>query len=190
MLKWLSGKIGRFALNTERPRASDIEKKSELFARLVSGDEKIPANEFLDLYETRTYNFASNTCDIKIMKTIDFEGVCVLHNCTQDLYYVGLGDKVMYKVSRHLRGFGNEKLFQDFSAGVDMRVMMYRLEDYSYKTNAEMKRAVIEAYPDRRYYQYIEGRECLHNEVTFLQVKHSALMCATHTNVSTVGILA
>ncbi|MBQ8143963.1 MAG: hypothetical protein IJ042_04110 [Butyricicoccus sp.] len=90
-----------------------IDENSELLQKIMSGKE-VPISEFLELYDTRTYNIHSRQNDIKFIKELDFKGLYVIRNLSMEKYYLGRGDHVLKKVDRHFRGYGHPDIFADY----------------------------------------------------------------------------
>ena len=128
------------------------KKAAEVYSRLVSEDEQVSAGEFMEMYDLRSYDFNNKSNDIKFMKTVDFQGVYMIHNADKNKYLVGKGKEVFRKISRHFRGYGNNALYEDYKAGdrVFVRAIKY---DENKHGNIEKLEQEIAA----RYSSYTSG---------------------------------
>ena len=113
---------------------SKVSKSSEILHHLISGEEEISIEEFINMYDTRIHDFDTKKDDIKIMKKHDFSGVYIIHNCTKNIFLVGKSDKVLRKVDRQFRGYENGDTF---------KIRIIKFEDSNYdsieKLEQEMK---------------------------------------------------
>lgn len=129
-----------FAIPTSKRKVS---KSSETLHRLISGEEEISIEEFLNMYDTRIHDFDTKKDDIKIMKKHDFSGVYIIHNCTKNIFLVGKSDKVLRKVDRQFRGYENDEVYMDYENGDKFKIRIIKFEDSNYdsieKLEQEMK---------------------------------------------------
>ena len=95
----------------------NYEKFMERLNTVTSGTEELSAEEFLQLGTARGF---------------DPTGVYVIHNQTQDKYYVGQSKNVIARVRAHLSGRGNGDLYADYKYGDQFGVMIIRLIDSEY----------------------------------------------------------
>lgn len=111
---------------------SSAKKKAEeakrIIERLTSGNEEIPVEEFLRMYDLRTHDFYSKQDDIKFVKNWDFEGVYIIHNCSRDVYHVGRSSRVMRKIDRTFRGYENQAVYEDWNRQNRFRVRIIKLD--------------------------------------------------------------
>ena len=113
-----------------------IEKAKEPLSRLIVNNEEIDVEEFLEMYDTRIHNFNTKQDDIKILKRSDFEGVYIIHNCTQNIFLVGKSKRVLRKVDRQFRGFENEDVYTDYENNDVFKIRIIKLES-SNQSNIE-----------------------------------------------------
>lgn len=148
--KLLSGVMGGVQMGASI--MSKVEEQKGTLKKLVSSEQGIPVEEFLKMYDTRTYDYRSKQNDIKIMKSVDFEGVYILHNIKKDIYYVGKGSQVFRKIDRHFRGHGNSMVYEDFKKGHKFRIRAIRFQNSGYDNIDILERDVA-----RDYDAYISG---------------------------------
>ena len=89
-----------------------ISKIKEKIDRLIVYNEEMDIEEFIELYDTRIYDFNNKQDDIKILKHIDFEGVYIITNYDKNYNYIGLSDKVFRTVDRYLEDMKVKKFLK------------------------------------------------------------------------------
>ncbi len=94
--------------------------------------------EFIELYDTRIYDFNNKQDDIKILKHIDFEGVYIITNYDKNYNYIGLSDKVFRTVDRYFRGYESEEVFDDYEDGDNFTIKIVKFEDSGYDDIEEL----------------------------------------------------
>lgn len=76
----------------------------------------------------------------------DIVGVYIIHNLTQDKYYVGQAKRVMFRVNQHLTGHGNGDVYADMKMGNEFRIQIVRLVDSGYSDLDKLERDLIAQY--------------------------------------------
>ena len=106
-----------------------------------SGTEKIVAlmkkflndggtvSDFFKMVDVRAYDLSNKQSDIKLVKTIDFAGVYILHNQTKNTFFIGKSTHVIKKVERQFRGFENKDIYNDFKNNNKYIIRFFRLVD-------------------------------------------------------------
>lgn len=148
MGKFLSDLI---SLGVEGVFAYSSGKKTVLEAknildRLTSGDEEVPAEEFLQMYDLRIHNFDTKQDDIKFVKNWDFEGVYILHNCSRNIYHIGRSGKVLRKIDRTFRGYENQDVYDDWNDKDVFGVRIIRYENSGYSNINLLEKDLVEKY--------------------------------------------
>lgn len=101
--------------------------------RSLVGGEAISADEFLAARPA-------------LLAQGDFTGIYVLHNRTQDSYYVGQSTRVVGRVSAHLTGHGNGDVYADYAYGDEFEVSVVSLAASGYESLDALERDAIDAY--------------------------------------------
>lgn len=129
---------------------SDAKKKAEearaVLERLTSGNEEVPAAEYLRMYDLRIHDFDSKQDDIKFVKKWDFEGAYILHNCSRNIYHVGRRSKVLRKIDRTFRGYENQEVYMDWNQGDDFKISIVRFENSGYSDVAALEKELTKKY--------------------------------------------
>ena len=123
-----------------------VLKIKETLERLTIGNEEIDIEEFLEMYDTRIYNFDNKRNNIKIMKEHDFSGVYIIHNCTKNIFHVGKSEKVCRKINRQFEGYENQTLYYDYKNGDIFRVRIIKLENSNYDDISKLEKDTKEKY--------------------------------------------
>jgi predicted GIY-YIG superfamily endonuclease len=76
----------------------------------------------------------------------NFAGVYVLYNITKNIHYAGQSRNVPGKVSAHLSGTGNRKLYADYKHGDKFSIKMVALANSGYKSLNDLEKATVSAY--------------------------------------------
>lgn len=81
-------------------------------------------------------------------KSRNVTGVYILHNETQDRYYVGQSIRVFHRVRAHFTGSknGNADVYRDYMRGDHWSVQIVRLRDTTYDNLDDLERHSIELY--------------------------------------------
>ncbi len=117
---------------------------------LSEGYEEIPAEEFLNRRNVLTGS--------RIDGSSEFTGVYVLHNTTQDRYYVGQSIRVLDRVNQHFTGHGNGDVYCDFKNGDHFTVRTISLVSSGYESINDLERQLIDAHDAyRRGYNKTRG---------------------------------
>lgn len=77
---------------------------------------------------------------------INFAGVYVLYNITQNMYYVGQGRDVVNRVNNHLTGKGNGDVYADYKYGDAFIIRLIDFNCSGAATLNDLERLVIAAY--------------------------------------------
>lgn len=101
--------------------------------RSLVGGEAISADEFLAARPA-------------LLEQGDFTGIYVLHNRTQDSYYVGQSTRVVGRVAAHLTGHGNGDVYADYAYGDEFEVSAVSLAASGYESLDALERDAIDAY--------------------------------------------
>ena len=137
------GVEGVFAYSSAKKKV--MEAKS-ILDRLTSGNEEVPIEEFLRMYDLRIHDFNSKQDDIKFVKNWDFEGVYLLHNCSRNIYHVGRSSKVLRKIDRTFRGYENQDVYADWKNQDEFRVRIIMYENSGYSDINSLEKELIEKY--------------------------------------------
>lgn len=115
---------------------SEAKKKAgmaaDVLGRLISGEEEVPVEEFLEMYDLRMYDFESKQDDIKFMKKWDFPGAYILHNCSRNTYHIGVSGSVLRKADREFRGYECQAVYEDWKEKDVFTIRIVRLEESGY----------------------------------------------------------
>ncbi|EPD77470.1 hypothetical protein HMPREF1527_01403 [Atopobium sp. oral taxon 199 str. F0494] len=76
----------------------------------------------------------------------DFTGIYVLHNLSQDEYYVGQSVHVLRRVRQHFTGHGNGDVYADWKMGDKFTIATVSLVGSGYNNLNDLERDVICAY--------------------------------------------
>lgn len=109
-----------------------VGRAGTILERLVSGNEEVSSDEFIEMYNMRIHNFDSKRDDIKFMKKHDFEGVYVLYNCSRNKYYVGKSGRVLRKIDRQFRGYEDENIYNEYQKGDKFTVRIVSFQNSGY----------------------------------------------------------
>lgn len=148
----------------------DVKNAASVLGLAEAQDGWVASEDFLDAYDVRIYDLSNDQYDVKIMKQHDFEGGYVLWNRTKDVYHTGVGSCVYKKVERHLKGYGNQAVYEDLEGGDDFAVTLYRLSSTEYDAIRDLERALRRAFgeypapvvePARPVSAEPEGQSCL-----------------------------
>lgn len=125
-------------------------KKIKLSAPIIKKSldlkENVPIEDFLRIYNTRTYDIINKQNDIKIFKKIDFKGIYILRNNTKSKCYVGNASSVFKKVERHFRGYENQEIYTEWKKGDQFFVNIIKFENSGYDNIDLLERDIKEAY--------------------------------------------
>ena len=108
-------------------------KLERTFDRLTSGSEEMTPEEFLARHN-------------ELLAEGDFEGIYVLHNTTQDRYYVGQGRHVLSRLMQHFSGRGNGDVYADWKYGDSFTIRTIGLRGSGYESLNDFERDAIEHY--------------------------------------------
>ena len=99
---------------------------------LTAGKQELTAAEFLETARMRGGQ--------------DYTGVYILHNVTQDKYYIGQAKSVLQRVTAHLTGHGNGDVYADYKYGNVFRVKTITLAQSGYDSLNALERDLIANY--------------------------------------------
>lgn len=110
------------------------KKNDELRARIYDlTDEGVPADDFL----AGRHVFKADG---------EITGCYVLHNVTNDKYYVGQSTKVIGRVTQHFTGAGNGDVYADYKYGCKFEVHIIPLVGSGCNSLNELERQAIFTY--------------------------------------------
>lgn len=81
-----------------------------------------------------------------LASTYEFEGVYILYNETKNMYYVGQGQKVMFRINQHFTGHGNGDIYADYKYGDSFKIRAIRLRKSGFATLNSLEKHTIETY--------------------------------------------
>lgn len=81
-----------------------------------------------------------------LASTYEFEGVYILYNETKNMYYVGQGQKVMFRINQHFTGHGNGDVYADYKYGDSFKIRAVRLRKSGFSTLNSLEKHTIETY--------------------------------------------
>lgn len=121
-------------------------KAKEVLEKILDISNDVPVEEFLKMYDMRMYDISNKQSDIKFMKNVDFEGVYILRNATQNKCFVGKASKVFKKIERHFTGYGNEEIYSEWRKGNKFYINIIRFENSGYDNINYLERDIKEKY--------------------------------------------
>lgn len=125
---------------------SQSAKAKEVLEKFLDISKDVPIEEFLKMYDMRIYDISNKQSDIKFMKNVDFEGVYILRNATQNKCFVGKASKVFKKIERHFTGYGNEEIYSEWRKGNKFFINIIRFENSGYDNINYLERDIKEKY--------------------------------------------
>lgn len=143
------GKLLSFCDDITRSYSSmqtQATRAKETLNRILDTNKNVRIEEFLKMYDLRMYDISNKQSDIKFMKNVDFEGVYILKNNTQNKCYVGKASKVFRKIERHFTGYGNEDIFTEWKSGNKFFVNIIRFENSGYENIDKLEHDIREEY--------------------------------------------
>ena len=78
--------------------------------------------------------------------TKNFEGVYILYNETQNMYYVGQAKQVLNRINAHFTGKGNGDVYADYKYGDEFTIKAIALDNTNFSSLNELERYMIEYY--------------------------------------------
>lgn len=121
-------------------------KAKKVLDKILDTNKDVPIEDFLKMYDMRMYDISNKQSDIKFMKNVDFEGVYILRNSTQNKCFVGRASKVFKKIERHFTGYGNEEIYSEWRKGNKFYINIIRFENSGYDNINYLERDVKEKY--------------------------------------------
>ena len=76
----------------------------------------------------------------------NFPGIYILHNHTQNIYYVGQGQRVLDRVNMHFTGKGNGDVYADYKYGEKFTIKILAIKGSGFDTLNELERHAIDLY--------------------------------------------
>ncbi len=76
----------------------------------------------------------------------DIVGVYIIHNETNDKYYVGQAKKLFFRINQHFTGHGNGDVYADYRFGDDFSIKIIKLSDSGYDDIDKLEKDMIEKY--------------------------------------------
>lgn len=127
----------------------DIEWDSELWDGTTSEDWAARVREVL-VEELWLGGFNEMTVreffELRQSKPEEFTGVYILHNTTDDMYYVGQATKIIFRVNQHFTGKGNGDVYADWKYGSDFTIKLISLAESGYKSLDKLEKDMIEKF--------------------------------------------
>ncbi|MRX52370.1 excinuclease ABC subunit C [Bacillus idriensis] len=78
---------------------------------------------------------------------VNFSGIYIIHNCVEDIYYVGQAERVFDRAYVHfVIDKGNPVVYKDYSLGDKIIISLIPLENTSYDSLNELEDNAIRAY--------------------------------------------
>ncbi|WP_234703431.1 GIY-YIG nuclease family protein [Metabacillus indicus] len=90
----------------------------------------------------------------------NFTGIYIIHNCVEDIYYVGKSVSVFDRPYEHfVKGEkGNPEIYEDYISGVEFEISLIPLENTSFSSLNELEDNAIRAYDSyHNGYNRVEG---------------------------------
>ena len=125
---------------------SETEKIVPLMKKFLGDGGTV--SDFFKMVEIRAYDLKNKQNDIKLVKTIDFAGVYVLHNQTKNSIFIGKSTHVIKKVERQFKGFENESIYDDFKNGNKYIIRLFRLIDSDFDSIDDLENHIKDAYTE------------------------------------------
>ena len=76
----------------------------------------------------------------------DVPGVYILHNTSNEKYYVGQSSHIIHRVMQHFLGHGNGDVYADYRSGHEFRVRLVKLVGSGYEGLDMLERDMIAKY--------------------------------------------
>ena len=83
---------------------------------------------------------------IRALQEGDVVGVYIIHNESQNKYYVGQAKKLFFIINQHFTGHGNGDVYADYKYGDDFSIKMIKLTDSGYSDLDLLEKDLIEKY--------------------------------------------
>lgn len=84
--------------------------------------------------------------EIKKHQRGDVVGVYIIHNETNDRYYVGQAKKLFFRINQHFTGHGNGDVYADYKYGDDFAIKIIRLSESGYDDIDLLEKDMIAKY--------------------------------------------
>lgn len=133
----LESDLERRAIHDQERRKYKLRHNIREFSGFVSGRYTLTPSQCGALWSNRP---DSDKCR-------NVTGVYILHNETQDRYYVGQSVKVFNRLTQHFDGKnGNPNVFMDYLRGDHWNIQIIRLRDTTYDNLDDLERNAITLY--------------------------------------------
>ena len=106
-------------------------------------------NEFLNGVQDIT---PEEFFEIKKHQSGDVVGVYIIHNETNNRYYVGQAKKLFFRINQHFTGHGNGDVYADYKYGDDFAIKIIRLSESGYDDLDHLEKDMI-----KKYHAYSTG---------------------------------
>lgn len=114
------------------------EKKNYTYDEVMSMVAQYIANPNPWLFPTHLFE--------KEVLVDNVPGVYIIHNTTDDRYYVGQSVRLLQRLKHHLSGAGNNHIYADYKAGKQFKVRAIPLEGSEFSNLNDMERHYIKLY--------------------------------------------
>lgn len=84
--------------------------------------------------------------EIKNKQKGDVVGVYVIHNETQNMYYVGQAKRLFFRINQHFTGHGNGDVYADYKYGDNFTIKIVKLSDSGYDDLNLLEKDLIRKY--------------------------------------------
>jgi hypothetical protein len=84
--------------------------------------------------------------EIKRQQMGDVVGVYIIHNVTQDMYYIGQAKRLFFRINQHFTGHGNGDVYADYKYGDEFAIRILSLADSGFQDLDLLERELIKQY--------------------------------------------
>lgn len=126
--------------------SKNIIDKNRIYLEEAISEDGIDLKDFNRFMNKCIYDFDNQQYDIKLYKKWDFEGCYIIYNIDKDIYHIGRSTKVLYKVDRNFRGYGNKNVYKDYLAGDRFRIRLIPNEYDDYESTRIVESELKEEY--------------------------------------------
>ena len=124
-----------------------FQEMRDMYVRLQGDEKDVPVADFLEVYDLRIYDYSSKQDDIKLMKSVDFSGVYIIHNNRTGRYYYGVSEKLFRKVSRIFNGYEGTRVFSDTTDSISsFTLRLIDIDRTEFDNLDELKNRIEESY--------------------------------------------
>lgn len=125
---------------------SETEKIVPLMKKFLGNGGTV--SDFLKMVNIRAYDLKNKQNFIKLVKTIDFAGVYVLHNQTKNTLFIGKSAHTIKKVERQFGGFENKDIYEEFKDGDKFIIRLFRLVDSDFESIDDLENHIKKIYAE------------------------------------------